>query len=255
MRAELFYNPLLLLERIGQWATERRRVRKLRGTVASGLTLGHIDSLELLELLKSDPPRVIYDIGANVGTWTLLAKTIFPTAEVHGFEPLDFHCTKFVQLTEKLNGVHLHQTALGEKREESVMRVTSFSDASSLLPLAHSGMQQWQLETVKEVPVLVQRLDDWVCCHKLPPPDLLKLDVQGYEVHALRGAPNCLKHARAVLAEVSFGEFYSGQCRFEELSTFLGEYGYRLHALGHGTHIGRALVQTDALFLRKLAPP
>jgi len=40
-------------------------------------------------------------------------------------------------------------------------------------------------------------------------------DVQGYELHALRGAPDCLKHAHAARAEVSFGDFHSGQCRFE----------------------------------------
>jgi FkbM family methyltransferase len=250
MRAELFYNPLLLLERIGEWAAERRRIRKLRGTVAAGLTLCHVDSLELLESLKETPPRVIYDIGANVGTWALLAKAIFPTAEVHAFEPLDFHCEKFLQNTSGLQDVHLHQTVLGERKENSVLRVTSNSDSSSLLPLTQTGMQLWHLDTVKEVPVLVERLDDWTSTRNLPAPDLLKLDIQGYEVHALRGAPDCLKHARAVLVEVSFGEFYAGQCRFEELSTLLGAYGYRLHALGHSTQIGRALVQTDALFLR-----
>ena len=81
MRPELFYNPLLLLERIGQWATERSRLRELRGTVAENLQTGHIDSLELLKLLRPLSPKVIYDVGANVGTWTLLAKAIFPEAE------------------------------------------------------------------------------------------------------------------------------------------------------------------------------
>src|ERR1019366_6972969 len=51
-RTELFYNPLLLLERLGQWAVTKQRLRKLRSTVASQLTTGHIDSLELLEMLR-----------------------------------------------------------------------------------------------------------------------------------------------------------------------------------------------------------
>jgi FkbM family methyltransferase len=251
MRAELFYNPLLLLERLGEWAAERRRMLKLRGTVAASLTPGHVDSLELLESLKEAPPRVIYDIGANVGTWTLLAKAIFPAAEVHAFEPLDFHSEKFLQKTKGLHDVNLHRIALGEHKEKSVLRVTNNSDSSSVLPLTQSGMQQWHLDTVAEVPIVMHPLDEWVSDHKLSAPDLLKLDVQGYELHVLRGAANCLRHAHAVLAEVSFGEFYKGQCRFEELSAFLGEYGYRLHALGHGTQIGRTLLQTDALFLRQ----
>ncbi len=251
MRAELLYNPLLLLERLGQWAAEKRRLRRLRTTPARTLAAGHIDSLELLELLRGNPPAVIYDIGANIGTWTLLAKSIFPGAVVHGFEPLPEHGARYLSATESLPEVHLHGIALGEAAASSVLHVTSRSDASSLLPLTADGRAQWQMEAHKEVPVRVERLDDWVTAHALPPPDLIKMDVQGYELHVLKGAPGCLRRAKAVLAEASFGEFYESQCLFEELSSFLAQHHFRLAALGHGTALGRRLVQADVLYLRQ----
>ena len=89
MRKELLYNPYMLLERIGQWAAETRRLRRLSRTSARILNRYHIDSLELLDLLAKNPPKVVYDIGANRGTWTLLAKTLFPECEIHAFEPLE----------------------------------------------------------------------------------------------------------------------------------------------------------------------
>ena len=95
MRLELIYNPRLLCERLAEISLARRRLAKLRGTVAAGLTTGHIDSLELLELLRPNPPQVIYDVGANVGTWTLLAKALYPAAQIHAFEPLSMHTEKF----------------------------------------------------------------------------------------------------------------------------------------------------------------
>ena len=83
------------IERLARLAARRRRLGRLKGTVAEQLKVGHIDSLELLELLRRKAPTVIYDIGANVGTWTLLAKAIFPAAEIHAFEPLPRHVAAF----------------------------------------------------------------------------------------------------------------------------------------------------------------
>jgi len=82
MRLSLLYNPVALGYRLAIAARRRRRFKKLRGTPAARLSLGHIDSLELLELLAPSPPAVVYDIGANVGTWTVLAKSLFPAARV-----------------------------------------------------------------------------------------------------------------------------------------------------------------------------
>src|ERR1039458_3292263 len=136
MRTELFYNPLLLLERLGQWAVTKQRLRKLRSTVASQLTTGHIDSLELLEMLRPLNPQVIYDIGANVGTWTLLCKALYPKAQIHAFEPLPLHIEKFKQLTTSLTGVSLHEIGLGAYPTRTTLKVTDFSDASSVLSLS-----------------------------------------------------------------------------------------------------------------------
>ena len=250
MRPELFYNPLLLMERLGEWGTERRRLRKLRGTVAQDLATGHIDSLELLELLRGLNLQVIFDVGANVGTWTLLAKALYPAAQIHAFEPLSMHTEKFRQLTKGLDGVHLHEIGLGSQPARTVMKVTDFSDASSLLPLTETGKKRWHLEQVEEVPIQVERLDDWVARHQLSAPDLIKLDVQGFELEVLRGAEKSLAQTKAVLLEASFQNFYQGQCRFDELVSWLAAAGLHVRAFGHGTALGRPLVQSDVLFSR-----
>src|SRR5688572_827487 len=104
MRRELLYNPRLLCERLAEISLERRRVKRLRGTPATTLCTGHVDSLELLELLRDNPPRVIYDIGAHIGTWTVLAKSVFPEAEIFAFEPLDQLREEFLRHTQRLPG-------------------------------------------------------------------------------------------------------------------------------------------------------
>ena len=133
MRKELFYRPDVLLERLALALKRRGRLAQLRGTCASGLKLGHIDSLEFLQLLSRRGVECVYDIGANVGTWTLLAKAILPQSTVEAFEPYQAHVEQFQRNTAALEGVRLHPVMLGSRRGTQILNITQFSDASSVL--------------------------------------------------------------------------------------------------------------------------
>jgi FkbM family methyltransferase len=204
----------------------------------------------LLELLQETPPRTIYDIGANVGTWTLLAKAVFPHAEVHAFEPLASLKAKFVEHTERLANVHLHTVALGSRCSIMPMKVADFVDASSLLEMTEAQTRHYHVHPAGEELVTVQRLDDYAQRHTLPPPDLIKLDIQGYELKALVGAERCLHNAGAVITEVSFIEFYRHQCLFHDVVGFLAERNFHLQSFSVKTKLGARLLQTDVLFER-----
>ncbi len=252
MRLSLLYNPLDVVERLAVASRRRRRFRRLHGTPAAALSLGHIDSLELLELLRPSPPAVIYDIGANIGTWTCLAKSLFPAARVEAFEPLGQHFGKFKQWTAPWpDDVRLHACALGPIERTATMHVMDFSDASSLLALSAEGSREFSVHPTAETSVPVVPLDVLIARENLPPPDLLKLDVQGYELEVLRGATAALRTTRAVLCEVSFREYYTGQPLFPEILAFLRSHGFALHAFGESLALGAPLVQADALFLKE----
>lgn len=253
MRFALLHNPRLLCERLAEISVARRRRASLRGTPAAWLSDDHIGSLELLRLLDRPDAAVIYDIGANVGTWTLLARSIFPDATVHAFEPLVMHHEGFARNTAGMPDVHLHGTALGESAGTAPMHVTSFSDASSLLPLASAGASQWHIHEVGVEPVPIERLEEWIARTSSPQPTLIKLDVQGFELAVLRGAGAVLDRIDAVIVEVSFQEFYEGQSPFHDVTGYLAQHGLTLKALAHGTPLGRTLVQADALFARQKA--
>lgn len=255
MRLSLLYNPLDLIDRLGLAIRRQRRRRRLRHTPAAQLSLGHIDSLELLELLAPSPPAVIYDIGANVGTWSCLAKSLYPAAKVEAFEPLAMHFEKFRQNTAAWPGdVRLHACALGPTEGTADMQVMDYSDASSLLPATAEGEREFKIKPVAVQQVTLLPLDTLVARESLPLPDLIKLDVQGYELEVLRGAEACLGHARSVLCEISFRSFYAGQPLFPDVLAFLAQRGFVLKALGVDTALGQPLIQTDALFVRPEAP-
>jgi len=253
MRPELFYNPRLLCERLAAESQRKRRRSQLRGTAAANLPDGHIDTLELLTLAREAGIAVVYDIGANVGTFSVLAKSVIPGAAIHAFEPLPEHIAEFHNRFASATDVSLHPVALGPENGPALLHVTDFSDASSLLPSTEANLLQHGVKEAAQLLLQMHRLDDFGQEHQLPRPDLLKLDVQGYELEVLRGATESLKTTKAVIAEVSFVEYYKGQCLFHDLVAFLAESGLLVRAFGVNTRTGVALSQTDVLFMRSAA--
>ncbi len=208
------------------------------------------DTHALLRRLSAQSPHVIYDLGGNRGQWTLLAKSVFPSATVHAFEPLAAHCEEFRRHASNLPSVYLHSTALGEVAAELEMDMTSSSDSASLLPPNSLMKESYGVHSGSKVRVKVVPLDTWCETHGLPPPDLIKLDLQGYELQALRGGIRQLAHARAVILELSFQELYTGQPLAGEVIAELENWGFRLEAFATDVRGGETLLQLDALFLR-----
>ncbi len=194
--------------------------------------------------------NVFYDIGANVGSWSLLCKALVPDSDIVAFEPLPNHYGKFEGNLKAHRKVQLCKVALGPNEEMRPLLVTSYSDASSFLPLNQTGAKLWNIENTQQVEVPVVKLDTYKAKLSLPDPDFIKLDVQGFELAVLQGATDTLKSANWVLSEVSFHRFYENQVLFCELAAFLGSHGFEVYAFGHSLKCGQPQNQVDVLFRR-----
>jgi len=85
----------------------------------------------------------------------------------------------------------------------------------------------------------------------IQPPAFLKLDVQGFELEALRGCEDLLDRFACVYAECSFVEMYAGQALADEVIAWLRDRGFRLRGVHNMVYDrgGRA-IQADFLFTR-----
>jgi hypothetical protein len=80
--------------------------------------------------------------------------------------------------------------------------------------------------------------------------DILKLDLQGYELEALRGATNLLPRIKTITTEVEFVPLYDGQPLFGDIDCFLRQSGFRLLNLYElWTHPDGQLTAGDAIYL------
>jgi FkbM family methyltransferase len=252
MNFSVLFKPLKLIQRVALQISRNRRLGRLKNTVGENLKLGHIDSLELLEIISNDDwirnAPLIFDIGSNVGTWTLLAKAVMPGATIYAFEPLKEHNEIFKQACAHLSNIYLNEYCVGNANTTASINISSYSDSSSLLPATRLEYEHFNIKKQREESVSVKRLLDLIDDQALPVPDIIKLDVQGFELEALKGMGRHLLAVKYVICEVSFKEYYQGQPLFLDIANYLAQHNLQILAFGHNTPCGAELNQIDVLF-------
>ena len=125
---------------------------------------------------------VVYDIGANVGFYTLLASVLVgPRGKVIAFEPLPsniYFLKEHVRLN-KCSNVTVIDAAVSEKSG-----VTFFEE--------HTNRCMGSLSSKGSLEVKTICLDDFVAKGEFPPPHYMKIDVEGAELLVLTGAKSIL---------------------------------------------------------------
>jgi hypothetical protein len=99
-------------------------------------------------------------------------------------------------------------------------------------------------------------LDELIAEGKVPRPDFLKLDVQGYELEVLKGGERALSSTRAVLLEVSFIPFFERMPVALDVVNFMAARGFMWYdVLGiYRRRSDDALMQMDVMFVPKADP-
>ena len=196
--------------------------------------------------------RTVVDIGANRGQFALVARQCQPHARVISFEPLPAAAAKFRAVFADDDRVTLHEIAIGPAPGNVTIHVSKRDDSSSLLPITAAQVALFPgTEEAATTIVRVAPLREFVSAADIQAPALLKLDVQGYELEALRGCEDLLDRFAYVYAECSFVELYAGQALADEVISWLRERGFKLHG-EHNTVYDRGgrAIQADFLFAR-----
>lgn len=209
-----------------------------------------ITSYEMAHALRAQgiKPATVIDAGANIGQFARAMAETFPSAEVLSFEPLPTAAERFRANLGDHPRVRLFEMAVGNRDGQTPFHPQAYDLASSVLPHVPSLKG---VSAPKPISVAITRLDAIFEDRDLAGPVMLKLDLQGYELEALRGARDLLQRVRWVLLETGFRQNYVGEPLFEEIFDFLRDHGFRfLRPVDtlRGEH--SEIVQMDALFER-----
>ena len=148
---------------------------------------------------------VIFDVGANVGDYSVACLEAFGAeCHVHAFEPA---ASTFAVLQGRLArypDVTLHKLGLGDRAGTATLRSSgSCSSIASLVdldrpvrPFADEFSEEVETETIDSL-CERQRIDRI---------DFLKLDIEGFELAALRGAERMIREGNIRYIQFEFGE-------------------------------------------------
>ena len=138
------------------------------------------------EILRVLQPKIVWDIGANSGTYGILAKALFPETRVCFFEPIP-KAIEMINENLLLNNFNaeVFQLALGDYDGEGKIYFSKGTDFATSVTV-NKNLLGSSLET-DSMEISVMRADTLMEKFSLSMPDLVKLDVETYEFEVLEG--------------------------------------------------------------------
>ncbi|MBX9702050.1 MAG: FkbM family methyltransferase [Acetobacteraceae bacterium] len=175
----------------------------------------------LLRRLAPFAPRVLVDVGANVGDWTLAACRHLPQARVHAFEIAPSTAEALARNVASLDGrVTVNRVGLSD-REGEVEIWFSPDSTTATSTLRHAfdvGREAHGITTVERQAARVITGDAYLRSQGVEHVDMLKIDVEGAETAVLDGFAGAFARGAISLVQFEYGTI--------NLSTrqFLGDF-------------------------------
>lgn len=214
-------------------------------TIESGIGLGiKLNYPQNLEFLSGEselpvqqtlaehirPGDVVYDIGANVGFFSLIAARLAgPSGTVCAFEPVAENARSILQNARlnSLGNLQVFEVAVGMESQIGELLLTDWDGGSTL-----AGSAVMPAMPVSRRIVQVAALDEFIVSNNLRSPDFIKIDVEGVELDVIKGMSKTLERSKPILLyEVDDGNKASFERRWSELDTYVAQFGYAIFRL------------------------
>lgn len=193
--------------------------------------------------------KVFLDIGAAIGTFSLIAAKL--AKKVIAFEPLSFHYNRLKQNIElnKFDNIETYQFALGDScRDVEICIPDSVNTGMSHIvsKTSENNLMKSNIQSIKMI-----TLDYFVKKYNVDRIDLIKMDVEGFELNILEGADKTIKKFKPeIIMEVNSSHLNRFGKKLENLFNLVHVYKYEMFLLQHDCKTYKLLPvnSTDKLF-------
>lgn len=201
------------------------------------------------ELFGSRKVHTILDVGAHMGLTAKKYAQLFPEAKIYAVEPFVPSFETLSANVQDIPAVTPLNNAVTDKNETVTLHVNKKHDTNFLLASNQAGISADKLvETVSTQDVEGITIDRLAKEHGLSRIDILKMDIQGGELNALKGTTNLLPTISLIYTEVYFIQQYKEQPHFVDIYQYLRGFGFELQDLYDPYYNGKKLVWGDAIF-------
>ncbi len=182
---------------------------------------------EFIQLLGLDDVCV-FDVGANTGQYGMQLKSRIPNVELHSFEPSYAAFEKLQKIASEYENWNVYQLGLGSEHIQSQLFSTEAGSASA--SLLKKDLTFGREEFVKSELVQIETLDRFLKANPLIKPNVLKLDVEGFELRCLEGAKDSISQFQIIQFE--FGEVnIDARIFFRDFWNFFRANGFDIYRI------------------------
>lgn len=180
------------------------------------------------------PGDTVYDIGANLGLYSRFFVQAFGAGRVMAFEPMRGNLVDLaanLRIGGVADRVRVFPVALADHEADELLQTDDLASGSAVLDSVTKGdacetRRNYKMSPLTER-VHVVPLDSLVKSESLPPPNVLKIDVEGAEGMVLRGAAETIeKHRPRMMIELH------GASTAREVLPLLERWGYTVFCRG-----------------------
>ncbi|MBI1725713.1 MAG: FkbM family methyltransferase [Candidatus Rokubacteria bacterium] len=197
-----------------------RGIRWVVGSAPHGAWLGTLERDKMFRFMaRLRPGMTVWDIGANVGLYTLpSARVVAPAGCVVAFEPMprNLHFLRRHLALNGLAGVAVCEAAVSDRAGTLRMKE---GDSPSEFHADPGG--DWEVTAIT--------LDEWLSENEALPPDVVKIDVEGSDDAVLRGGARSFAKYRPPIYLALHGERQRRAC-----AQLLVAWGYEVTSLEAG---------------------
>lgn len=199
--------------------------------IGTGSEVGSSGEKILIKILRqryttNSLPLCVFDVGANQGQFLKLIADGLENIPVtiHCFEPARHsYDILFARIGENPNTI-LNNFGLGEYQEEKDLYYDQIG--SGLASLSKRRLDHYGIDFILSEKVIIHTLDDYCLNREIQNIDLLKLDVEGYELNVLKGGEHTLRNGKVTMLTFEFGG-----CNIDS-RTYFQDFWYLLHEYG-----------------------
>jgi FkbM family methyltransferase len=193
---------------------------------------------------KGFNPGVVLDVGAAKGYWSLRAAWRWKQARFFMIDPLVESEPALKEITRKDPRFAYALCAVGARRGQVVMNVTPDFDGSSALD--YPGADPTRQRTIP-----LETIDHLLAEGTLAPPDLVKIDVQGFEMQVLEGGERLFQTAQVFIIETNLYRFMPECPLLHEVVAYMAQRGFRVFDLAGQLRrpFENDLAQIDVVFV------
>ena len=191
-------------------------------------------------------PSCVLDVGANKTEWSRLAKTYFPKARYILIEPQAELVDGLKAFCAETPGSEWKLAGAGPEPGEMELAVWP-DQAQSSFVVQPDGSAVFER---RRVPIITI---DSLFEDGRELPQLAKLDIQGFELEALKGANKLFGHTDCIVLEVNLFQRVSSVPQFSDVVSFFDERGYKVYDIAGELRrpLDNALWQVDLALVQK----